>query len=97
VVDDTTSTHVTLYITVSAFGTVAPLSVIHGGPDTYLHDQTVAPEMSLHQTPKGYMDKETFYNIMVNDFIPYVKYKRNDLFRKNPNMDQRAVLIVDGH
>jgi len=43
------------------------------------------------------MDKNTFYNIMVDIFIEYVKRTREELVKLNPDIDKHAVLIVDGH
>lgn len=97
-VDDRTSSHVTLFLTVSVYGKVVlPSCVLHGGPATYLHDKSSVPELSLYQTEKGYMEKYTFYRIMGDVFIPYVKQTRLELTELNPKVNQHAALVVDGH
>jgi len=96
--DDRTSTHVTLLLTVSAYGkVVSPSCVLHGGPAKYLHDPSSVSDLRLYQTDKGYMDKDTFYRIMVEVFIPYVEQTRLELSKLNPKVNKRAALVVDGH
>jgi len=98
-VDDRSESHVSLFAVVSATGLfMHPLFVIHGSPKVYLHDETVAEEVRLFNTEKGYMNKDTFYDMIVNHFIPQVQRKREDLIKlgRDPSKT-RAVLVVDGH
>ena len=98
-VDDRCFSHVSLFPIVSATGRmIDPVPVLHGPPDTFVHDEVCFDGLRLMRTKKGYMDKATFHQIMVEVFIPYVKKVRQELVEAGaarPN--EHAVLIVDGH
>jgi len=70
--------------------------IIHGPPDTYLNEPNVAPHFSLYRTENGYMDRKTFA-LIINDFISTVKHIRKRLVAADPDINQRVVLILDGH
>jgi len=95
VADDRSTCHVTLFLIVSADGDVAyPAPVLYGQPDTFVHDPTLVKDVKLYKTCKGYMERETFHQIMIEFFIPYVKEQRKIL---GVPETERAVLTVDGH
>jgi len=98
-VDNRSVSHVSLFAVVSASGIfMRPLFVIHGPPKKYLHDETVAEEVKTFYTETGYMNKDTFYDIITNHFIKQVERKREDLRSLGePASRMRAVLVVDGH
>jgi len=98
-VDDNTGTHVTLFPVISAMGRfIDKIPVLHGPPDTFVHDCCCFEDLCLLRTKKGYMDKATFYKIMVEIFIPYVNKVRDKLLERKEGLpNKHAVLIVDGH
>jgi len=72
VVDDRTGSHVSLFIVVSAEGKVAgPAYVLHGAPNKFIQDKTIVSDLRCYRTPKGYMNKETFFKIMNEGFNPF--------------------------
>jgi len=97
VVEDKSGTHVSLFIMVSAAGDIVyPTCILHGGPDKYLTEASACylNKVRCIRTPSGYMNKETFKNIIETRFIPYVNRVREGL---PANHNKRAVLVVDGH
>ena len=79
-VEDRTGSHVSLFLTISADGSVMdPYVVLHGGPRTYVHCEDLLNQIKLVQTQNGYMDKEAFRLIMKDYFIPQVQKKRQVL------------------
>lgn len=89
---DRNGTHVSLFPIVSAVGEVVnPFVLLHGDPLEYA-DTTRKPIKCYH-TANGYMDRRTFYKIMLEVFIPYVEVRR----LVHGLVGKPATLVVDSH
>jgi len=89
--------HVSLFLIISASRTlVRPCAIIHAEQDRngmYADTWLDADKVKLYHTEDGYMQQSTFYQIMKEDFIPYVERKRMEIHQP----EKLAALVVDGH
>jgi len=87
------SSHLTLFLAVSATGNVMKPSVlIHENPKKGFNPLPSRDLVCYHST-NGCMEKERFYTIMKDVFVKHVESVRRD----NGLPGRRAVLVVDGH
>ncbi len=93
---DRSGSHVSMFIMVSASGSVVePSFLLHGGPESYVSEPSLFEDkIKCIKTSNGYMEKWAFKKIMKEDFVPYVNRLRESMGLES---DERAALVVDGH
>ena len=64
VVKDLTTSHVSLFLAISAAGMSAPCVVLHGKPNVFVKRADLLPQLRFFRTANGYMDKVTLMKIV---------------------------------
>ncbi len=96
VAGDRSGSHVSLFIIVTAAGSVVkPVHILHGRPCKYVNNPDLFPDVNCIYTSNGYMERDTFKKIMIDFFIPHVQDLKQKL--DLTGYRDRAVLVVDGH